>query len=176
MKRTIILVALIIATSVPIIGQASGKKSDKNDKAKKEVVALATEYANALVKRDTATMERILSDDYGDISTTGLPTPKSLMIKFFKGLSADAPRLEAINLDDTWTFVRVHDNAAVLVTKITLKWQGSKEELAKKWGSIMPMSDAYVVTLVAIRKNGSWQIVSTHESEALALKGTVTKD
>lgn len=176
MKRTIILVALIIATSVPVLGQASGKKPDKNDKAKKEVVALAKEYANALVKRDATTMGRILADDYGDVSTIGLPTLKHMIVEFFKEPPAGSPRLEAINFDDNRTFVRVYDNAAVLITKITLKWQGSKEELAKKWASIMPLSDAYIVTLVAVKKNGNWQIVSTHESEDLALKGTVTKD
>ena len=163
MKRTIILVILTMATSVSAFGQASGNKPDKNDQAKKEVVALATEYANALVKRDVATAERILSDDYVDIST-GMPTSKFLTIRAFKELPADFPRPEAINLDDNLNIVRVYDNAAVLVTKITLKWQGSKEEPAKKWGSMMPMSDAYAVTLVAAKKNGHWQIVSTHES------------
>lgn len=132
-------------------------------------------FANALVKKVASTLKRILADEYGDISTTGMPTTKVLMVGFFKELPADYPRLEAINFDDVLTHVRVYDNTAVLVTKITLKWQGSKEELAKKWGSMMPMGDSYIVTLVAVKKNGSWQIVSTHESEDL-VKVQVTKD
>jgi hypothetical protein len=76
MKRIVLLVILPIATSVTVLGQGSGEKSDKDEKEKQEVVALATEYANALVKRDWATMERSLSDDYGDINTGACQQPK----------------------------------------------------------------------------------------------------
>ena len=169
MKSIIIVAAFILtALSATILGQTS----DKNEKAKNEVIALANEYANALVKRDTVAVERILADDYGDVSTTGLVTTKFLMLRAFKELPADVPRPEAVNLENT--VVRVYDNTAVMVTTITLKWQGSKEELAKKWESLMPMRDTYKVTLVAIRKNKTWQIVSTHESE-LVISITPTK-
>ncbi len=178
MKRTIIAAAFIItALSVTIFGQTSDKKSDENDQAKKEVIALAKEYANALVKRDSAALERILSDDYGDISTEGVLTTKAIMVRMPEEFMPNAPRLEAVNFDELFTYVRVYDKTAVLVTKINLKWQGSKEKLAKKWKSTLPMSDAYVVTLVAVKKNGTWQIVSTHESEYLVkTQATPTKD
>jgi hypothetical protein len=164
MKRIIILVTLITASSVSVLCQSSGSKSAGNEKAKKEVIALANEYATALIKRDATTMERILSDDYVDLYK-GMPMTKFLMIRFCKEMEADAPRPEAINLNENLNIVRVYDNAAVLVTRITLKWSGSKQELAKKWGYMMPMFDEYLVTLVAVRNGGNWQIVSTHESE-----------
>jgi hypothetical protein len=160
--QRILLVALTLVMSLSAFSQVTGREPDKNEKAKKEVIALATEYANALIKRDAATMERILSDDYVDLYK-GLPNTKTLMIRSCKEMEADAPRPEAIILNENWNVVRVYENAAVLVTRITLKWSGSKQELAKKW--MMPMFDEYLVTLVAVRNGGNWQIVSTHESE-----------
>jgi hypothetical protein len=177
MKRTIIFASLVmIAASVNIFGQTSDKKSDKNEKAKKEVIALVTEYNNAIVKKDAATMERILADDYSEISPTGFPTSKTLIVRFYKESPTDVPRPEAINFDDAWISVRVYENTAVLVGKIDLKWKESKEELAKKWGSIMPLpGDSYIETFVAVKKNGNWQIVSKHES-IFELKFKISKD
>ena len=166
MKRTLLIAALMItALSVCIAGQTSKQKSGKDEKAKNEVLALAREYADAFVKKDVTTLERILRDDYVHISS-GLPQPKFLLLRFFNenGIS-NLPSLESIDFDENYKFVRVHGETAVLVTKITLKWQGSKEELLKKWKGVMPECDSYFVTLVAVKKNGVWKIISTHSSE-----------
>jgi hypothetical protein len=171
MKKTIkkgskiIKVTIVVAAFMMTIlsGFTLGQTSDKNAQAKNEVIALANEYARALVKQDSAAIERILAEDYGDVSTTGLLTTKSLMLRSFKELPAEVPRPESVKLENT--VVRLYGNTAVMVTTINLKWQGSKEELAKKWESLMPMRDAYMVTLVAVRKDKTWQIVATQESE-----------
>jgi hypothetical protein len=186
MKRTIMVATFIItALSVCILGQTPGKKSDKDEKAKNEVTALADAFFKASVKMDAETMERILADDYvriesfdvvdNDVNTigiSGIPYDKDFLIRLFKGASPDGLRLAAIQMDETTKFVRVYGDMAVLVTKITLKWQGSREELAKKY-KFMPRNDDFIVTLVAVKKNGAWQIVSTHQSE-FKVKGRAT--
>ncbi len=177
MKRTILVATFIITVlSVCILGQTPSKKSDKDEKAKNEVVTLAEAFFNASVKMDAEAMERILSDDYkgiessedvGDFSSYGFPTGKDLLIRFFKEARQNGQeglRLEAIQMDKDFTSVRVYGDTAVLITKITLKWQGAREELAKKY-KFMPRKDDFIFTLVAVKKNDAWQIVSKHQSE-----------
>jgi hypothetical protein len=173
MKRTILVATFIMtALSVCIMGQTPGKKSEKDEKAKNEVIALADAFFKASAKMDAAAMERILADDYVGIESidsvgsdmSGVPMGKALLIRFFKEGSPDGPRLAAIQMDETTRAVRVYGDTAVLVTKITLKWPGSREELAKKY-KFMPRNDDFIVTLVAVKKNGAWQIVSIHQSE-----------
>jgi hypothetical protein len=173
MKRTILVATFIMtALSVCILGQTPSKKSDKVEKTKNEVIALADAFFKASAKMDAEAMERILSDDYVSIESidsvdndmSGIPMGKDLLIRFFKEGSPGGLRLAAIQMDETFKAVRVYGDTAVLVTKITLKWQGSREELAKKY-KFMPKNDDFTVTLVAVKKNGAWQIVSKHQSE-----------
>jgi hypothetical protein len=174
MKRTILVATFIMtALSVCILGQTPKQKSDKDEKVKNEVIALADAYFKASVKMDAEAMNRILSADYvsiesadvvGDDTTTGIPIGKDLIIRLFKEAPPDGLRLAAIQMDETTAFVRVYGDTAVLVTKITLKWQGAREELAKKY-KFMPRNDDFIVTLMAVKKNGAWQIVSKHQSE-----------
>ena len=164
MKRTISATFIMIALSAFIWGQTPTRKSDKEEQAKNEVIALANSYHDALVKRDAAAMELILADSYVDISANGMPTTKFLMLRMCRELPPNAPRLESIDLDENFTIVRVYGETALLVTKVTLKWQGSDEELNQKW-KLMPKGDTFMMTLAAVKKNGVWQVVSTHESE-----------
>ena len=163
MIRAIILAAIFMTTWAVVFGQSAGKKPDKDDLAKKAIVALAREFADALVNRDAVAADRILEEDYMDFSN-GIPNTKFLLLRALKELPANYPRPEAINLDDSLNLVRFYDNTAVLRTKITLKYHGSKEDLDKKWKMLLPMFDEYAVTLVAVKRNGNWQIVSTNES------------
>ena len=164
MKRTLILAALMIVTSVSVLGQISDQKSDKDEKAKNEVVALVNKYNEMFVKRDVDALELILAEDYVGVSTNGFPISKFLLTRVFKEMPADLQRLEAI--DSYNLSLRVYDNTAVLITKVTLKWAGSKEELDKRRQSFMGLLENYILTLVAVRQNGSWQVVSTHEGDA----------
>ena len=154
----------MVAASNFVFGQSSGKKSDKVNNAKEQVMALAATGINALVKKDFAVLERILSDDFYDISPTGSPTSKNLLVEYFKVNAARPPELEAIDL--SYSVVRIYDNTAVLRTVVTLKWSGAVEQAAK---------DQYYVTLIAVKKKGIWQIVATHESPNVALKGKEIK-
>ena len=165
MKRIIITLALVIATSVTVFGQTSDKQSDTDERGK-AVVALANEYAKALVNRDVATMERILAPEYVSIAPEDIPYTKHLVLRLFKELPANAPRLEALEVDPT--VVRVYDNTVVVLANIYLTWHGSKKEAAKAKQKIVPRGDAnYIVTLVAVKKDAQWQIVSTHVSKGV---------
>lgn len=159
MKRTIIIVALIIIASISAFGQMSDKKPDKTSKAKEQVTALATEFANALVKGDTATLERILSSDYVDVNPDGFPTPKKLYIDYFKvnANNANGYALKAINIDFSLSSsIRIYGDTAIMVVLATPEWRGANNQTKNQ---------LYTATLVAIKKNGQWQFVAAHYSE-----------
>lgn len=61
MKKTIFLVAIVIAVSLSIFGQNLDTKSGKMSKTEQAVADLAKEFGDALVKRDTAAIERLLT-------------------------------------------------------------------------------------------------------------------
>lgn len=148
MKRTITIAGLVFVCSISAFGQTAERTSDKGAKAKEQVMALANEYANAFVKGDGATMERIVSDDYGDI---GLAGSKFLLTRAFK----EGGVLPAVfRLGENPTF-RYFGNAAVLITDATLKWPES-DKLG--WNS------RYMITFVAAIENGRWRIATIHMS------------
>ncbi len=67
MRKTIFLVALIIATSLSVFGQKTDKQSSKMSKAEQEIKALASDFANAVVKKDAVALERLLTADFIDV-------------------------------------------------------------------------------------------------------------
>jgi hypothetical protein len=156
MKRTIIIITFIIVASISAFGQTPDKKSDKTSKAKEQVTALAVELANALVKGDTAALERILSVDCGTIGPGGLPLNREMVIRYFKvnENNASVPKLVAIDLGES--SIRIYGDTAVMEVASVVKWRTPDNETGKK---------TYMATLVAVRKNGNWQFVATHYSE-----------
>jgi ketosteroid isomerase-like protein len=154
MQKTIFMAVIVIAASLSIFGQTTDTKSSKMSKTEQDLTALTTEYANALVKRDTAVIERSLADDFMDISPTGVMTSKSQLVDAFKNpVSPTAGKLEAIEASDSK--IRVYSDAAVMTARVTWRGQTAKGEAYNVVRS---------VTLVAVKKNGRWQIVSTQES------------
>jgi len=156
MKRTIIITVFIIVASISAFGQTSDKKLGKTSQAKEQVTALAAELANALVKGDTATLERILSDDYGGIGLGGLPESREMLIGYIKinANNASIPKLASIELGES--SIRIYGDTAVMEVASVVKWRTPDNETGKK---------TYMATLVAVRKNGNWQFVATHYSE-----------
>jgi len=162
MKQAIIITAFITISAISAFGQSTSGLGTEKDKS--DVIALSKDFANALLARDSAKLEGILAPDYGDISTVGFPTTRTLLLGAVKSYPSNITLPKAIKFDDDWTFARVHGDAAVVITKIKLEWPSSKEEIMKRWPTMLPEGDEYVVTLVAARDSGKWQIVSTQES------------
>jgi uncharacterized protein YdeI (BOF family) len=86
MQKTIFLVALIIATSLSIFGQMLDTKSGKMSKTEQAVADLVGEFGTAIIKRDTAAMERLLADDFMEITLNGNMTSKSQYVTNYKSL------------------------------------------------------------------------------------------
>ena len=155
MQKTILLVALIIAISLSIFGQATFTQSGKMSKTEQAVTDLVTEYGNAIIKRDTATVERVLADDFMGVNTNGEMSSKSQVVaNLAKPVSPTAGKLEGFEASDSK--VRVYDDTAIVTARLTVRGQTEKGEAYKTlWAT---------VTFVAAKIKGRWQIVSTQSS------------
>lgn len=156
MKKLIISVVFISIASICIFGQSSDKKLDKNNQARKEVRALAAEFVNALLKKDTAVLERILSDDYTEISIGGLPVSKELLLRFYKETANKTKTnwLDAFDIDLTDDrSISIYDNTAIIVSAANISFSNpAKKKLC-------------TIAWVAIRQNGRWQLVLNQSAE-----------
>lgn len=160
MKQTIISIWFIFIVSVPAFGQNLVKKSDANIKARKQISTLANEFTDSLSKGNTVALERILSNDYGDVGLfSGLPTTKSLLIRIYKenANSSQPVRLKSLKIDLNSSSIRIYENTAVIVGPVSVKWL---------WANNRIDDIKYLTTWLVVRQNGFWQIVATHFSEA----------
>lgn len=148
MRKTIFLFALIIAASLSISGQAAGKQSSKTTQTEQELITLTREFADAVVKRNVAALERLLADDYIDILPDGTTASKSQIIaNNKKPVSADAGKLEAIDLSNSK--VRLYGDAALVTLRITFRG---------RTGTGQAFANAYITTVAAVKKNRQWRI------------------
>jgi ketosteroid isomerase-like protein len=117
------------------------------------VVALITQlekdWASAIVKRDVATVDRLLSEDFNGTSPSAHTYPKTLAIEDLKN---GTYLVESMDLDEI--SVNVYGDAAVAFT--------SQEEKSKYAGT--DFSGHYHYTDFWIKRNGTWQVVASHGS------------
>ncbi len=152
MQRTMFISAIIIALSLSILGQMP----DKMDKTEQAIMAVANNYANAIVKRDTSAMERILADDYLEVLTDGRFDNKQTLLKIYKTpVPANAGKLEGIDFSDVK--VRVFGDTAIMTGRTNLR--GTTAD-----GQAYPRQD-FAMTATMVKQKGQWQIASLHASE-----------
>jgi len=152
MNRTFTIVGVLIACWISVFGQTTEKASDKDSKAKEQVTALAKELVNALSKGDTATLERILSEDYAEIEQGGMPVSRKMLIDAVKA-QANTPIAMSIAFDVSDANVRLYGDVAIMGVIAKVKWSG----IAKPTRNL--------VTLVAVNKNEHWQFVMAQYTE-----------
>ncbi len=152
MKKTILLIALLFATTLFAFGQKTDQQTMKADKDAQQVTALTKSYLDAVIKRDAAAIDRILADDYMEFSHFGGIYSKSRILDQYKSPApADDGKLESF--DVTEQKVRIYDNTAVSTARITAHFKTKDGK---------PGTDATYYTVVSVKKNGQWRMVSAH--------------
>jgi hypothetical protein len=68
-------------------------------KTEQDIVNLVSELANAIIKKDTVAMERLLADDYIAVSSTDTIATKSQLVPVYKNTALG--KLEAIETTDS---------------------------------------------------------------------------
>ena len=152
MKKITLTIAILFAAAAFAFAQNNDKQKTKTGKDEQQVVALTKSYLDAVIKRDPAAIDRVLADDYMEFSHFGVILNKAQILNDTKSpVSADAGKLESF--DVTEQKVRIYDNTAVSTARITAHFKTKDGK---------PGTDATYYTVVAVRKNGQWQMVSAH--------------
>ena len=114
-----------------------------DDKA--DVESAAKDLAQAQMKKDKATLEKLLSDDIVYSHSSGMRETKAEHIKAVMN-----PKNRYTNIDYKETSVRVYGNTAVLITKATF----SVDNDGKKADNVLSMMQTWV------KRPSGWQLVA----------------
>jgi ketosteroid isomerase-like protein len=136
-------------------GQAATQADSENSKSEKEVRQAIEKYRTALLKRDTAALEKIWADDYIFVNASGEVLTKAQRLANAK---SGATTLDSINEEENIT-VRVYQNSAVATSRVTIKGQYAGQ----------PTSGQYRSTHIWVKGTAGWQLVS-NQLTALAPK------
>jgi ketosteroid isomerase-like protein len=127
-------------------GQAATQADSENSKSEQEVRQAIEKYRTALLRRDTAALEKIWADDYIFVNASGDVLTKAQRLANAK---SGATTLDSINEEENIT-VRVYQNSAVATSRVTIKGQYAGQ----------PTSGQYRSTHVWVKGPIGWQLVS----------------
>ena len=133
------------APGIPLVDPVAG--SDKDVEA--TITQLERDWVTAIVKKDAATINRLLADDFNGTSPTAHVYPKTSAIE---DLTRNTLVVDSMDLDEI--SVNVYGNVAVAFT--------SQEEKSRYGG--VDTSGHYHYTDVWVKKDGRWQVVASHGS------------
>lgn len=143
---------LLTAFSVALLITASAPNAAASDKDLKELISIDKKMQRAFVDRDIATLEKIFTDDYVLVLSSGTERTK-------KEVLADVASPEnhwEINETSDWK-VRVHGDTAIVVAMLHQKGV----DHGQPFDSNVKFSDTY------IRENGTWRNVHAHASRSV---------
>jgi len=161
MKRSLLLVAIaIVAMSVSSCATSTEKATSSPtpaassapaapDNVEQAVRQLDNERTQAILKGDTAFIERVYADDYVVIGVNGLVRDKAQVIADFK---SGALKVESFKDDELK--VRVYGDTAILTGRSTSKVKDKGQDT----------SGQSLFTRVYVKQNGQWKLATHHMS------------
>jgi hypothetical protein len=156
MKKTIILVTLMIAASIAVFGQTNSD-STQTENDKKEVIALANELSKAKINFDATVIERIIADDFKETSPVDGEMDKARLIELYKGMQKEMQKVpppigeRIISYKSSYTEVSFYGNTAIFNER--------QEFVIQNFQSGKKSIDGADVSMVAVKRNGRWAIV-----------------
>jgi uncharacterized protein (TIGR02246 family) len=139
------------ATSSSAATAAAAAAASPTENVEQALIKLEREWAEALVKADAATLERVMADDWSMTTWDGKTQTKAQSIAEIK---SGVSKFEAASVDNIK--VRVFGDAAV----VTLTQTEKSQERGKD------SSGRYLYTDVWVKRDGKWQAVATHGTKA----------
>jgi len=144
MKHISIAVSLaVLVFGVAVLAQT------QTETVEQELIKLENEWGEALVKRDAASIDRIIADDYMGTYVDGSVFTKAQLIEMVKSHKEEMLSF----VIDEWK-VRVYGDVAVVTARITVKMQLAGKE----------MTDQSRFTDTWVKRAGRWQCVAGHNS------------
>jgi hypothetical protein len=140
MKRPLFITAAMIAVACHAVPRTQQSEGTISDNSRQQITQLERQWADAVVRRDTAAVARILADEFTDIDENRVASRSQYLAE----VSSFRPTSESIVLADN--SVRIHGNTAVSTGRY--HWQGE------------PPSGGARYIAVYVRRDGRWQAVA----------------
>jgi ketosteroid isomerase-like protein len=143
---------LLLLAAAPAGGFAAGitpVRVEASGGVEATITQLEHEWTAAIVNKDVAALERLLSDEFNGTSPTAHTYPKTVALR---DLTSGKYAVESMVLDEVT--VNVYGDVAVAFT--------SQNEKSRYEGN--DISGHYHFTDVWVKKGGRWQVVASHGS------------
>jgi ketosteroid isomerase-like protein len=144
--KTLLLAGLISFVALPLALSQTPNATD-NKTAEQEVRAAIEQYRTALVKRDTAALEKIWADDYTFINASGAVLTKAERLANAK---SGATNLGTIESDPNMKIRVYGGDVAIAISRVTIKGQYSGKATSGQFQS----------SIVFAKTRSGWQLVS----------------
>ena len=146
-----LVVCLLAATSLFVSGQAKPAAKTEAGAVEQTLMQMERDWTQALIKKDAATLDRIIADDWAGIDFDGKTFAKADVLA---DLKSGSNVLQSVDLGEMK--VRVFGNTAVVT--------GSDTEKSSYKGK--DTSGRYVWTDVFVQRNGRWQAAASQSVKA----------
>ena len=152
MRRMLLAVSSLFAVCLA----ADSLTTAVDIKVEQELMQLERDWSAAVMKHDTATIDRILADDYVGIDGRGIITTKAQEIEEAKPLKSGDPGPPFMVLSETVTDMKVrsYGDFAIVNGRVIEKIDRNGQETEIQ----------YRRTTVWAKRDGRWQCVSFHGS------------
>ena len=145
MKRTLVIALVAIAALYLALGQGIANNKAANINVQEELKKLENDRAQAVLKGDTAALDRMTADDYTVINISGQLLTKAQVFEAIKSGDLKYDQLENNDIQ-----VRVYGDTAVLTGRTTQKGQFKGKDI----------SGQTRFTRVYLKQHGKWQAVA----------------
>jgi len=143
--KPLLLAGLISFVALPLALTQTPSSAD-NKTAEQEVRAAIEQYRTALMKRDTAALERIWADDYTFINASGTVLTKAERLANAK---SGATNLGTIESDPNMKIRVYGGDVAIAISRVTIKGQYSGKATSGQFQS----------SIVFAKTPSGWQLV-----------------
>lgn len=158
MKLVIMITILLMAATIGSQGQ------EPMTAAEELIRGLESKLSAAILQSDSKLVDRILADDYIEINAQGLLTRKADLMAIVRARAA-APQAKSVGPEVTIdeTNVRMHGNTAVLIGRITTRYQFMDYQTSPDTPQTAPPTNTQQERFMKVysKRNGQWQIVAS---------------
>lgn len=146
--KSMLLILLTIITCVTAVHAQANKEISKSEQ---EVRKLERAWLDAYEKRDAEAMNAIVADDFTITFADGSIQRKPRIIESLKRPGGSSTKFYTENVES-----RAYGDTVVLIGLVTSEWKQNDK----------PMTDRSRYTDTYVQRNGRWQVVASHLSNA----------
>jgi ketosteroid isomerase-like protein len=148
MKRIALMVGLVILVlGLAVLAQT---QTENWEHAEQELIALEKSWSDAMVKKDLAFLDQILSDDYLFTDPDGAVSTKAQLLAYHRSGESIYASVVTDNVK-----VRIYGDAAVVIGRNTERYQNKGKDI----------SGQYQWTDTWVKHAGRWRCVAGHVSK-----------